>query len=125
MCNGIKKILLYRFSIEALSTTTPICQISNGMDSATTIPTDEITINDKTVDVDDLRPTSDTPLESSEGTVIIEYTPSKTVPVQEVELVSTENIKTYTVKFYNEDGTVTTKKVGTNSCRKFMLYLLC
>ena len=82
------------------------------MDSATTIPSDEIKINDKNADVDGLRPTSDTPLESSEDTVIIEYTPSKTVPVQEVELLSTENIKTYTVKFYNEDGTVTTKKVG-------------
>ena len=97
--------------IEPGATTTPICQISNGMDSVATIPSSEIKINDNKADVDDLRPTSDTPLESSEDTVIIEYTPSKTVPVQEVELLSTENIKTYTVKFYNEDGTVTTRKV--------------
>ena len=96
---------------EGPSTTTPICQISNGMDSAATIPSSEITINDQATGVDELRPTSDTPFESSEDTIVVQYTPSKTVPIQEVELVSTENIKTYTVKFYNDDGTVTTRKV--------------
>jgi hypothetical protein len=44
--------------------------------------------------------------------LIVEYNPSVTRPIQAVELVSTENIKTYNVTFYNIDGTVTTKKVS-------------
>jgi hypothetical protein len=33
--------------------------------------------------------------------------------MKEIELVSTENIKSYKVTFYNKDGTVTTKTVRT------------
>jgi hypothetical protein len=50
--------------------------------------------------VDDLRPTSPKQLQSSEGTLIIEYTPSIARPMKEIELVSTENIKSYKVTFY-------------------------
>jgi hypothetical protein len=50
--------------------------------------------------------TSPKQLQSSEGTLIIEYTPSIARPMKEIELVSTENIKSYKVTFYNKDGTV-------------------
>jgi hypothetical protein len=43
----------------------------------------------------------------------IEYTPSIARPMKEIELVSTENIKSYKVTFYNKDSTVTTKTVRT------------
>jgi hypothetical protein len=48
--------------------------------------------------VDDLRPTSPKQLQSSEGTLIIEYTPSIARPMKEIELISTENIKPYKVR---------------------------
>lgn len=93
------------------STTTPICQVLDGMTSHIAIPSSEIIINDEMAVPDNLRPTSDTPMESSTGTLIIQYTPSLNKPVKEVELISTENIKTFTVKFYNVDGSVTIKTV--------------
>lgn len=81
------------------------------MGSITTIPSTEITSNDKKADIENLRPSSKTPFKSSEGQLVIEYMPSKTRPIANVELVSTDNIKTYTVQFFNADGTVTTRKV--------------
>ena len=93
-------------------TTTPFCTITDGMDSNTIIASSEINVSDKMAVVDDLRPQSSTPLQSSDGQLIVEYNPSVTRPIQAVELVSTENIKTYNVTFYNVDGTVTTKKVS-------------
>ena len=93
-------------------TTTPSCTITDGMDSNTIIASSEINVSDKMAVVDDLRPQSSTPLQSSDGQLIVEYNPSVTRPIQAVELVSTENIKTYNVTFYNIDGTVTTKKVS-------------
>lgn len=100
------------------STTTPICQVLDGMNSHIAIPSSEIIINDKKAVPDNLRSISDTPMESSTGTLIIQYAPSINKPVKEVELISTENIKTFTVKFYNIDGSVTIKTVrniGLNS----------
>lgn len=94
-----------------VSTTTPVCQVSDGMESVTTIPSSEISINDAQGDVDYLRPNSQSPLESSVEKLIIEYTPSKIIPVEEVELTSSDNIKSYTVIFYNDDGTVITREV--------------
>ncbi|XP_076089929.1 uncharacterized protein LOC143061956 [Mytilus galloprovincialis] len=94
-----------------IETTTPICEETDGMGSITTIPSTEITSNDKKADIENLRPSSKTPFKSSEGQLVIEYMPSKTRPIANVELVSTDNIKTYTVQFFNADGTVTTRKV--------------
>jgi hypothetical protein len=45
-------------------------------------------------------------------TLIIEYSPSMSRPVKKVMLISTENIKTYTVNFYNVDGSVIKKTVS-------------
>ncbi|XP_063425326.1 venom prothrombin activator pseutarin-C non-catalytic subunit-like [Mytilus trossulus] len=81
------------------------------MDSITTIPSTEITTNDKKGEIENLRPSSKTPFKSSEEKLVIEYVPTKTRPIANVELVSTDNVKTYTVQFFNADGTVTTKKV--------------
>jgi hypothetical protein len=90
------------------------------MDSNTIIPSSEINVSDKMAVVDDLRPTSPKQLQSSEGTLIIEYTPSIARPMKEIELVSTENIKSYKVTFYNKDGTVTTKTVRTiRRCKQY------
>jgi hypothetical protein len=47
----------------------------------------------KDIDTHNLRPESPTPLQSSDGTLIIEYSPSTARPMKEIELVSTENIK--------------------------------
>lgn len=95
-------------------TTTPVCQISNGMESATTIPSSQITVNDIQGDVENLRSISETPFVSSVDTLVVQYTPLKTVPVKEVKLTFVENIKSYTVVFYNDDNTVTTRQVRTN-----------
>ena len=93
------------------ASTTPVCTVTDGMASNTIIPSSEINVSDKTVAVDNLRPESPTPLQSSDGTLIIEYSPSTARKMKEIELVSTENIKSYKVTFYNKDGTVTTKTV--------------
>lgn len=98
--------------VEPVSTTTPVCIITNGMDSETTIPSSEITVSDKNAVVDDLRSSSPTSLESSEATLTIKYSPSELIPVKGVQLVSTENINKYTVTFKNNDGTVITKVVS-------------
>jgi hypothetical protein len=82
------------------------------MDSITTIPSTEITTNDKKGEIENLRPSSKTPFKSSEEKLVIEYVPTKTRPIANVELVSTDNVKTYTVQFFNADGTVTTRKVS-------------
>jgi len=95
------------------ASTTPVCTVTDGMASNTIIPSSEINVSDKTVAVDNLRPESPTPLQSSDGTLIIEYSPSTARKMKEIELVSTENIKSYKVTFYNKDGTVTTKTVRT------------
>lgn len=89
-----------------------MCTITNGMDSETTIPSSEISVSDRNAVVDDLRSSSSTPLESSEATLTIKYSPSEERPVKEVKLVSTENIKQYRVTYYNSDGTVITKVVS-------------
>ena len=81
------------------------------MESPAAIPSNELTVNGKSEDVEKLRPTSDTPLESTATELIIEYTPKDQIPVKEVKLVSTDNIKSYTVKFFNADGSVTERKV--------------
>ncbi|CAC5411568.1 unnamed protein product [Mytilus coruscus] len=99
-------------SITTIATTTPICEETDGMNSITTIPSTEITTNDKTAEIENLRPSSKTPFKSSEDKLVIEYVPTKTRPIANVELVSTDNVKTYTVQFFNEDGTVTTRKVN-------------
>jgi hypothetical protein len=57
------------------------------MASNTIIPSSEINVSDKTVAVDNLRPESPTPLQSSDGTLIIEYSPSTARPMKEIELV--------------------------------------
>ena len=106
-------------------TTTPFCTITDGMDSNTIIASSEINVSDKMAVVDDLRPQSSTPLQSSDGQLIVEYNPSVTRPIKAVELVSTENIKTYNVTFYNVDGTVTTKKVSNWQLFEVSLSLLC
>jgi hypothetical protein len=49
--------------------------------SNTIIPSSEINVSDKMAVVDDLRPTSPKQLQSSEGTLIIEYTPSIARPM--------------------------------------------
>jgi hypothetical protein len=98
--------------IGTASSTTPLCTVTDGMASNTIIPSNEINVSDKTVAVDNLRPESPTPLQSSDGTLIIEYSPSTARPMKEIELVSTENIKSYKVTFYNKDGSVTTKTSG-------------
>ena len=95
------------------ASTTPLCTVTDGMASNRIIPSSEINVSDKTVAVDNLRPEFPTPLQSSDGTLIIEYSPSTARPMKEIELVSTENIKSYNVTFYNKDRTVTTKTVGT------------
>ena len=82
------------------------------MDSITTIPSTEITTNDKKGEIENLRPSSKTPFKSSEEKLVIEYVPTKTRPIANVELVSTDNVKNYTVQFFNANGTVTTKKVS-------------
>ncbi|CAC5411567.1 unnamed protein product [Mytilus coruscus] len=102
-------------SITTIATTTPICEETDGMNSITTIPSTEITTNDKTAEIENLRPSSKTPFKSSEDKLVIEYVPTKTRPIANVELVSTDNVKTYTVQFFNEDGTVTTRKVISTS----------
>jgi hypothetical protein len=79
--------------IGTASSTTPLCTVTDGMASNTIIPSNEINVSDKTVAVDNLRPESPTPLQSSDGTLIIEYSPSTARPMKEIELVSTENIK--------------------------------
>ena len=107
------KHLIFICSLGTVTSTTPVCTITDGMDSNTIIPSSEINVSDKMAVVDDLRPTSPKQLQSSEGTLIIEYTPSIARPMKEIELVSTENIKSYKVTFYNKDGTVTTKTVRT------------
>jgi hypothetical protein len=94
-------------------TQTPLCTVTDGMASNTIIPSSEINVSDKTVAVENLRPASLTPLQSSDGTMIIEYSPSPVRPLNEIELVSTENINSYKVTFYNKDGSVTTKSVRT------------
>ncbi len=99
--------------IGTASSTTPLCTVTDGMASNTIIPSSEINVSDKTVAVENLRPESPTPLQSSDGTLIIEYSPSTARPMKEIELVSTENIKSYKVTFYNKDGSVTTKTVRT------------
>lgn len=106
-------------------TTMPFCTMTDGMDSKTIIPSSEINVSDKMAVVDDLRPQSSTPLQSSDGQLIIEYNPTVTRPIKAVELVSTENIKTYNVTFYNVDGTVTTKKVSNRQLCEVSLSLLC
>ena len=82
------------------------------MSSPTTIPSSEIKVNDNMAIVDNLRPNAVTPMMSYSSNVVIDYTPSSPKPVQRVKLVSTSNIKTYNVTFYNADRTVTTKRVG-------------
>jgi hypothetical protein len=99
--------------IGTASSTTPLCTVTDGMASNMIIPSSEINVSDKTVAVDNLRPESPTPLQSSYGTLIIEYSPSTARPMKEIELVSTDNIKSYKVTFYNKDGSVTTKTVRT------------
>ena len=127
LSSNIYIYILCLFTEAKGSTTTPICQILDGMNSHITIPSSEIIINDKMAVPDNLRPTSDAPMESSRGTLIIQYTPSINKPVKEVELISTENIKTFTVKFYNVDGSVTIKTVRIvflNSVIYFIGYIL-
>ena len=97
------------------STTTPICEIVNGMNSDVTIPSKEIYVSDNMAKVHNLRPTSKVPFISSQETLVIEYTPSNMKPVEDVELINTENIKTYTVTFFYDDGTETTRKVMCDS----------
>lgn len=82
------------------------------MQSASTIPSTEINVNDKNANAEYLRPNSATPFESLKSTLIIEYSPSMSRPVKKVMLISTENIKTYTVNFYNVDGSVIKKTVS-------------
>ena len=105
-------VTCWYISSVAIETTTPICEETDGMDSITTIPSTEITTNDKKGEIENLRPSSKTPFKSSEEKLVIEYVPSKTRPIANVELVSTDNVKTYTVQFFNADGTVTTRKVS-------------
>ena len=77
-----------------------------------TVPSSEITVSDTTANKENLRPSSSTPLTSSQATLKIDYTPSEERPIKEVKLVNTDNIKTFTVKFYNADDTITTKQVS-------------
>ena len=83
------------------------------MSSPSTIPSSEIKVNDNTAVIENLRPNAATPLTSTQPTLVIEYTPSSPKPVQTVKLISTDNIKTYTVTFFNADQTVTKKTVST------------
>ena len=80
-----------------------------------TIPSKEIYVSDKMAKVHNLRPTSKVPFISSQETLIIEYRPLNMKPIEDVELVNTENIKTYTVTFFYDDGTETTRKVMCDS----------
>ena len=86
--------------------------MSEGMTSPNTIPSTEIKVNDQTADVDLLRPNAASPMQSSEQTLVIEYTPSIAKPIAFVKLASTENIKTYEVTFMNEDGTVIKRRAS-------------
>lgn len=123
MCNAIawkdgpwlyvlQQILKYFVIFTGGPTTTPICDVSEGMQSASTIPSTEINVNDNNANAEYLRPNSATPFESLKPTLIIEYSPSMSRPVKKVMLISTENIKTYTVNFYNADGSVIKKIVS-------------
>ena len=98
--------------MKGISTTTPVCVEVDGMDSPTTIPNNELTVDDSSVIVGNLRPSSPIPLKSTKGTLMIEYLPQTSRPIGTVELVSTKNIARYTVKFFNTDGTVTSKVVS-------------
>jgi hypothetical protein len=62
------KHLIFICSLGTVTTTTPVCTITDGMDSNTIIPSSEINVSDKMAVVDDLRPTSPKQLQSSEGT---------------------------------------------------------
>lgn len=106
----------------AVSTTTPLCEITDGMDSPTTIPSSELSVSDKTADVEKLRPSSPTTFESYAPTLTIEYTPSGAKPVKDVTLVSLDNIKSYTVEFLNADDTVTRRLVGLASNKMSLFY---
>lgn len=107
--------------VEPIATTTPLCIITNGMDSETTIPSSEISVSDRKAVVDDLRSSSSTSLESSEATLTIKYSPSEVRPVKDVQLVSTENIDKYRVTFKNVDGTVITKVVSVGIDMLFLI----
>ena len=76
------------------------------MSSPSTIPLSELRVNDNMAIIDNLRPNAGTAMTSSYPTVIIEYTPKIPVSVQAVNLLSPENIKTYTVTFYNTNGII-------------------
>lgn len=97
--------------ISGIFSTTPVCEITDGMESPTFIPSSEISVSDSTGKVEDLRPTSETPFVSSASTLSVVYTPTEERPIKEVKLVSTDNIKSFTVKFTAPDGTVTQKQV--------------
>ena len=81
--------LPFIFYLKGISTTTPVCVEVDGMDSPTTIPNNELTVDDSSVIVGNLRPSSPIPLKSTKGTLMIEYLPQTSRPIGTVELVST------------------------------------
>ncbi|CAG2184395.1 unnamed protein product [Mytilus edulis] len=93
-------------------TTTPICTKTEGMTSSEIIPSREIKVNNQSINIENLRPNAIIPFSSYESSVTIEYTPQGAKPVNEVKLKSTDNIKTFNVKFYNADGSVVSKTVS-------------
>ena len=108
--------MYYHFLIWTVATTTtPMCEMSEGMTSPKTIQSSEIKINDQMADIELLRPNSASPMQSSKPTLVIEYTPTVAKPIALVKLVSTENIKTYNVTFTNEDGTVINRWASINN----------
>lgn len=87
--------------------------------SPTTIPSSEIKVNDDMAKIDNLRPGGLIPMMSSKPTLVIQYTPSIAKSVQRVELVSTENIVSYTVTFFNADGTTIKRTVSMISSKPY------
>lgn len=82
------------------------------MTSSEIIPSREIKVNNQSINIENLRPNAIIPFSSYESSVTIEYTPQRAKPVNEVKLKSTDNIKTFNVKFYNADGSVVSKTVS-------------
>lgn len=87
------------------ATTTPMCLVMDTMTSSSLIPSNQLYVYDDSAIKENLRPTSGTPLISSNDTLIIKYIPEFAKPVKKIKLVNTTNIKTYNVMITYEDGT--------------------
>lgn len=82
-----------------------MCLVMDTMTSSSLIPSNQLYVYDDSAIKENLRPTSGTPLISSNDTLIIKYIPEFAKPVKKIKLVNTTNIKTYNVMITYEDGT--------------------